>query len=237
MEASQQETVERVLSLAYSAGATLAGISNISDIKRAALERSYPVGEDWLQQSKSVLVLALFHPVNKLEMDWWGTENGTVGNDLLKMICEKLKNSLGKELNITVRVLKYQPGAMGLFLKDAAVLAGLGCIGANNLLLTEQYGAHIRLHGLLLDVDLPGNRISHFSPCPTCAHPCWKACPQAAFESGSYNRLNCRAQMRKDELNRKAIETDQWGWVTFVKYCRACELACPIGKTSTELAE
>jgi hypothetical protein len=35
--------------------------------------------------------------------------------------------------------------------------------------------------------------------------------------------------MRKDEMSRTAAETAQWGWITYVKYCRACELACPLG--------
>lgn len=230
MMAGNRETVVSVLDLALSAGAHLAGIGNIEDIKKAARERSYSVGADWLPNGRSVLVLALAHPAADPELDWWGTESGTAGNHRLKIICEKIKPLLMREFNIKARMLTYQPGAMGIFLKDAAVLAGLGCIGANNLLINPQYGSSIRLRALLLDADLPGSGPMQFSPCASCSHPCWRACPQNAFNPGSYNRLKCRTQMLKDETNRTAVETDQRGWVTIVKYCRACELACPIGK-------
>jgi epoxyqueuosine reductase len=112
------------------------------------------------------------------------------------------------------------------------VLAGLGVMGANNLLITPQYGPRIRLRGLLLEEDLPTTQALPFSPCETCDRRCWQACPQQAFRSDTYDRSGCRAQMRKDELNRRAVETAQWGWITYVKYCRACELACPVGDIS-----
>lgn len=228
--AEQQEAVVQVLAAARSVGASVVGIGNVAEIRQAALERSYPVGQEWLPDGRSVLVLGLAHPANQPELDWWGTESGTAGNHQLKMICGKVKSVLSKQFNINAHILGYQPGTMGIYLKDAAVLAGLGCIGDNNLLINPQYGPRLRLRGMLLDVDLPSSGVSDFSPCGGCEHPCWKACPQSAFASGSYNRFNCRAQMRRDELNRKAVDTRQWGWVTFVHYCRACEFSCPVGR-------
>jgi len=225
----QQQIALQIVEKAQSLGATLAGIVRAAELKGAPSARASQKNEAWLLDDQSVLVLGLEHPISQPEMDWWGTESGTQGNHRLKLISNQLKSILAKEFEIKSQILQYQPGNLSVFLKDAAVLSGLGIMGANNLLITPQYGPRVRLRGLLLNTDPPTSRARLFSPCETCEHPCWKACPQQAFGSGSYDRLACRAQMRKDEMSRTAVETSQWGWITYVKYCRACELACPLG--------
>jgi epoxyqueuosine reductase len=225
----QQQIVLEIIEKAQSLGATLAGIVRGSELKGCPSARASQKDDTWLRDDQSVLVLALEHPISQPELDWWGTESGTQGNHRLKSISSQLKFILEKEFKIKSHLLQYQPGNLSVFLKDAAILSGLGAMGANNLLVTPQYGPRIRLRGLLLYADLPTTQTRLFSPCKTCEHPCWKACPQQAFGSGTFERPACRAQMRKDEMNRTAVETAQWGWITYVKYCRACELACPLG--------
>ena len=78
--------------------------------------------------------------------------------------------------------------------------------------------------------------------------PCLQACPQQAFaktiynrldygldtlpgRSGTYDRFSCNRQMASDESDGGAVTIE--GRETagrLVKYCRACELACPMGK-------
>jgi hypothetical protein len=66
----------------------------------------------------------------------------------------------------------------GLYLKDAAVLAGLGCVGRNNILVTPDWGPRIRLRAVLLDAELaPTGRIE-FDPCRGCDERCRSACPR-----------------------------------------------------------
>lgn len=229
----EQQTALQIVEKAQSLGATLAGIVRAAELRGCPSARSLQKDESWLRDDQSVLVLALEHPVSQPELDWWGTESGTQGNHRLKLISMQLKSVLERQFRIKSQLLQYQPNRdLSVFLKDAAVLSGLGIMGVNNLLITPQYGPRIRLRGLLLDADLPTTKAQLFSPCETCERHCWKACPQHAFDSESFDRLACRAQMRRDELNRTAVETAQWGWVTFVKYCRACELACPLGDLS-----
>lgn len=225
----QQQTALQIVEKAQSLGATLAGIVRAAELRGGPSARAYPKDESWLRDDQSVLVLALEHPMSQPELDWWGTQSGTHGNHHLKLISMQLKPILEKQFKIKSQLLQYQPKELSVFLKDAAVLAGLGIMGANNLLLTPQYGPRVRLRGMLLDADLPTTKTQPFSPCETCEHHCWKACPQHAFDSESFDRLACRAQMGKDEFNRTAVETAERGWVTYVKYCRACELACPLG--------
>jgi epoxyqueuosine reductase len=69
----------------------------------------------------------------------------------------------------------------GIFLKDAAVLVGLGCIGRNNLLLTPELGSKVRLLAMLLEAELAPTGPIDFYPCEGCEEFCRKACPQNAF--------------------------------------------------------
>jgi epoxyqueuosine reductase len=228
----QQATTLQIVEKARSCGATLAGVVRVAELKGCPSVRASEVEDTWLREGQSVLVLALEHSIKEPELDWWGTKGGTQGNERLKTISEQLKFALAKEFKIKSQLLKYQPGNLGVYLKDAAALAGLGVIGANNLLITPQSGSRVRLRGLLLNEELSTTPALPFSPCESCDKRCWQACPQQAFRSGSFDRSGCRAQMRKDEMSRTAVDTPQWGWVTYVKYCRACELACPVGDIS-----
>ncbi|MEA3231699.1 MAG: hypothetical protein U9Q05_08095 [Thermodesulfobacteriota bacterium] len=59
---------------------------------------------------------------------------------------------LEKEKGITAEKLPYHIESGGIFLKDAAALAGLGCIGKNNMLVLMKYGPRVRLRALLLNI-------------------------------------------------------------------------------------
>jgi epoxyqueuosine reductase len=224
-----EEIAARLLEISTTLGASVAGTAGVAMIREVALQYGHRIKADWLKEWLSVLVLGLVHPADKPDLDWWGTQYGTTGNYKLRLICNNIKETLAKELGIKSRLLNYQLGHMGIFLKDTAIIAGLGCMGDNNLLLTEQFGPRLRLLGLLLDIELPTAGASSWSPCKTCEHPCWKSCPRQAFASGAYDRTRCKMQMCEDERNRSMVDTEQWGRIALIKYCRACELACPVG--------
>lgn len=219
--------ITHILEKSRSLGASLAGIANIDLLRNAPSYQVYG-GVEFPARAKSVLVLALAHCENEPELDWWGVKGGTIGNQRLQQIAENLKQWLNKEYNIVVQPLPYQVESGGIFLKDAAVLAGLGIIGANNLLVTPELGPRVRLRALFLDIEVTSTEKREFSPCNACDMPCRQACPQNVFFSGSYNKNLCEKQMKMDEANRVIMESSsQKLWI---KYCRACELACPIGK-------
>ena len=138
--------------------------------------------------------------------------------------------------------------AGGIYLKDAAVMAGLGCIGKSNILVTPEYGPRIRLRALTLSESFPSTGPSPFNPCAICDGLCRKACPQNAFgetiyqaedynqdilpgRDGNFSRPVCGVQMDID--NDEAVEQDVESFeepVKVIKYCRKCELTCPVGK-------
>jgi epoxyqueuosine reductase len=139
-------------------GATLAGLTSVDALRRSpsyAIYHQSPYydgyqGVTWPDQAKSVLVLALEHPEEEPGLDWWSDKipGRTPGNGILMRISRQLKEWLGSELGIEASPLAYSIEEGGIFLKDAAVLAGLGVIGRHNLFISPQYGSRLRLRGL-----------------------------------------------------------------------------------------
>jgi epoxyqueuosine reductase len=218
---SQYNITSKIINKAKSSGASLAGIIAVDNMMASPFYETY--GEvKWPPEVKSFLVLALSHKPSEPKLDWWDeAEGGTDGNRELQNIGVTLEQWLNESFNIEAFILPYDVNSGGLFLKDAAVLSGLGILGKNNLLITQRFGPRVRLRAMALDIELPSLGQPDFSPCNTCNMSCWSACPQGAFIKGSYNRELCEQQMREDEKNRSSIG---------IKYCRACELSCIVGK-------
>jgi len=211
---------EALLGQARALGADLAGIARVADLR-----------------ARSVLVVAVAHPPQRPELDWWFGRSDPPGNKLLSRIVQGLCDWAGREFGFCAVHLPYHVERGGIYLKDAAVLAGLGCIGRNNLLVTPVYGPRVRLRALTLDVELPPTGPAVFDPCSTCDAPCRAACPQGAFSrgtarrapssgdwqdagAGDFSRPSCEVQM---ELDIAAASGE------VIRYCRACELSCPVG--------
>ena len=186
---------------------------------------------DWPVNSQSVVVLGLKHPRSDLRLDWW--ERGdTFGNRHLRRMSQNLKRWLFKHHGLNAVPLPYNVEKGGLFLKDAAVLAGLGIVGRNNLVVHPQFGPRVRWRSvLIMEVLTPTAPIQGFAPCATCDSRCHQACPTGAFAQGSYARPACMQQLNKDEARREAEgRFDVHGrYHPIIRYCRACELACPVG--------
>jgi len=229
---NKENLCQTIIEQARHFGASLAGIADLKALRKSP---SHKLGGPfaWPPEAQAVLVLALLHPQTEPELDWWGVEMGTAGNKKLHTISIQLKQWLHEELKINSWVLPYQPEKNGIFLKDAAVLAGLGTIGANNLLLVPEAGPKLRLRALMLNVKLKVPRATPFSPCQGCSKPCWQACPRQAFQSGSYALRRCQMQMHDDEARAKAASLPGQSRA-LITYCRACEFACPLGRPGNQ---
>lgn len=87
--------------------------------------------------------------------------------------------------------------------KHAAVQAGLGWIGRNNLLVTPQYGAQIRLVSVLTDAHLePSQPLNE--DCGAC-RACLDVCPAEAIadDPETFDHQSCYAQL--DAFVRKRV--------------------------------
>ena len=143
--------------------------------------------------------------------------------------------------------MPYFPGRGGVFLKDAAVLAGLGCVGRNNLFLAPEHGPRIRLRAMGMDLDLPSSGMIDFDPCLDCEAPCRKVCPQEALSQtwpadqrppfylpardGVYDRKLCNHQMEADIAAHRMVTPPGYEQPSKqVHYCRRCEIVCLAGR-------
>jgi epoxyqueuosine reductase len=244
---------------ARSFGADLVGIAGVEDLKRspshqlsARLPEFAGIGTrdagsgrrgsvTWPDGALSAIVLGVEHPAGKPELDWWengGSGGNTPGNRLLMRIVADLAAWIEADLGIRCLPLPYHIERGGAYMKDAAVLAGLGHIGKNNMLVTPEFGPRVRLRMMLTAADLPSVGAMGPDPCQDCGAPCRTACPQEAFarriyseadyaqpelpgRTGVYDRLRCDQQMKADAATT----------APFIRYCRECELACPAGSS------
>lgn len=257
-----------LLGKAEELGADLSGFASVEDLKRAPSfsfapqmagagdgigSRKNDMGLQpgevfWPESARTVMVIAVHHPEEQPEMDWWYGRVDPPGNKVLARVVRELCNWLNTTFQVDVVHLPYHVERGGTYLKDAAVLAGLGTIGKNNILVTPQFGPRVRLRALTLNADLPTTGPAAFDPCRQCDEPCRRACKQKAFaekiysgeqygqtilpgRDGVFSRPTCNLQMEED--NNTASEQQVEGFdspVKIIKYCRRCELACPVGK-------
>lgn len=257
-----------LLNKAKEFGAHLAGFATVDELKHAPSFTFAPrmpgAGEGvgtrenklglkpgevlWPESAKTVMVIAVHHPEDKPEMDWWFGRADPPGNRILASVVKQLCTYIPEQFDCNVVHLPYHVEKGGTYLKDAAILGGLGCIGRNNILVTPEYGPRVRLRALTLNVELPSTGPLRYDPCTMCEGWCRKACPEHAFDKtiyssddyrqqilpgrdGNYARPVCNQQMDKNIEDGQ--EQTVGGFdkpVKIIKYCRRCELSCPVGK-------
>ncbi len=256
-----------LLNQAIAFGADLAGFASVDDLKRApsfmAGPEIFPVGTGigvgkrtlglrpgevrWPDGARTVLVVAVHHPENRPEMDWWQGPKDPPGNRILARVVRDLCRWAQEGFGIGVFHLPYHVEEGGLYLKDSAVLAGLGCIGRNNMLVTPEFGPRVRLRALTIDIELPSSGPQDFDPCRRCENWCRRGCPQSAFggpdvekgqawkmrpgRDGWFSRAACNRQMEADVgASGEAAGEGFDDSARIIRFCRCCELSCPVGR-------
>ena len=140
-------------------------------------------------------------------------------DSILETFCYKVKDFLN-EKGYSSKVISYNPG---FYLKDISALAGIGPIGKNNLLITENFGSQVRLRALTTTAPLEcGTPITKSKYCENC-DLCIKACPAQAFSEGKYNKEKC-LNYNFSNLTKLSESISIW--------CNVCIESCPVGKAS-----
>ena len=200
-------------------GADLVGFADVERFKRYLEENRPPEG------TKTVIVLAIWmeDPI----LDLWlhppswkqqGKPDRAFEDEILRGVSLRLSLLLERE-GYWAEPALYKPK---IYLKGAGVLAGLGFIGKNNLLVTEKYGPRIRLRAVNTNASLkPDPIIESLDCCRECSK-CVDACPADAFDTGQYDREACLSYC---ESNLK--EVSQYS----VLWCMECSNVCPIGES------
>ena len=267
LKGKEKEIKDQIILKAKELGACAAGVASVEALKnspsyiiygkigdyKTVANKEGPIAPgqvEWPPDAKSAIVVAVEHSGAKPELDWWieSYKGGTPGNRKLIDINDRLALWLENETGINIKRLPYHIEHGGILLKDAAILAGLGCLGKNNMLVTPEHGPRVRLRAMFTDVVLPSSGPIGFDPCRGCDMLCRSACPQNAFKqkifsekefgidqlparSGVFSRPVCNRQMVLDENQdeRIKIEGEAESRKT-VKYCRLCEFSCPVGQ-------
>jgi epoxyqueuosine reductase len=230
---SRSELTEKIVEKAKSLGASIAGVAGVESLKESPSHRIYPkiginleahwqdakddvkLGEvAWPADAVSTVLIGVAHNPDEPELDWWDGK-GTPGNRILVRINKKLSEWIEKTFPVKTYKQPYFVEKGGIFLKDAAAMAGLGCIGKNNLVVTPGYGPRIRFRALLLDREAEATGPLEFNPCEGCKQSCRKACPIKAFQNtvysadalgqsilpginGTFDWVTCNVKMERD---------------------------------------
>ncbi|MBN2227424.1 MAG: epoxyqueuosine reductase [candidate division Zixibacteria bacterium] len=119
-------------------------------------------------------------------------------NDIAFMIASEI-NRLGFDaIPIPAsQILKWQPMRAHMSHREIACKAGLGWWGRNNLLITEEYGAQIRLVTVLTELELEPDHPT-VQDCGEC-YACIDACPAGAIarDKTNFNLDACAAQVNE----------------------------------------
>jgi len=190
----------------------------------------FPLPEG-IEDHHSIIVIALRHPSNKPELDYYIIREGarfgnSKGNRQLMDISDRIGWWLSDE-SVASHDLHYYVEKDGVFLKEAAVLAGLGIIGVNNLLIHPGYGPRIRFRAHLIEAPLAPSISLDFDPCMGCGKPCLEVCPVGALDQAGYMWDRCRDHA--DHNAAQAVITPADGDKPATREhrcCRLCEFSC-----------
>ena len=216
------DVTNELLEVSIKSGADLFGVADANDFS-SYVDKHNPFF--YVDNAKSVIVIG-YHindpilAVGIPSID--GKPYRNFINEILGNIALEIISILLKEGKRTV-LSPYN----GIFTKDAAVLAGLGTIGKNNLLLTRQFGPRVRLRTILTEAELSVNTRLQESFCDNCPHLCWSACHANAFATGKFNRDACIKYSEEHIIKLIACDTRYSSDNSSLR-CRECELACPI---------
>jgi epoxyqueuosine reductase QueG len=107
-------------------------------------------------------------------------------------------------------------GRGNLSLRHAGYLAGLGILGKNTLLVTEDFGNMIHIGAVLVDAELEQDPLSTIKDCPEHCTICLDACPQQALNGVTVDQKLCRSF---------AFPVTKKGYLLYG--CNLCRRSCP----------
>jgi epoxyqueuosine reductase len=158
----------------------------------------------------------------------WGLDYHDVVKPRLKALARRIEEIAGFEIHSRCFV-----DAVPLLERAVAARAGLGFFGKNTNLLRPRGGSWFFLSEILLDLELPADKVEIKVSCGSCRR-CIDACPTDAFPSPyvldsrkciSYLTIENKAQIPR-ELRR--------GVGDWVFGCDVCQDVCPFNRFASE---
>lgn len=119
--------------------------------------------------------------------------------------------------------------------KFAAVRAGLGWFGKNDVVITERYGPRVRLSAILIDAPFDCGAPVVESRCPEDCTRCVDICPCKALK----NRLWSVNAQREDIIDYRRCNRMRSAFIQKLgrkNACGLCMVACPFGTRKEEVS-
>lgn len=120
--------------------------------------------------------------------------------------------------------------------KYAAVRAGIGWIGKNDVVITERYGPRVRLSAVLIDAPLTYGEPVMESRCPDDCVRCVEACPCKALYGVKWDAARLRSELidyhRCNQMRSAYIQR-----LGRKNACGRCLAACPFGTGGMQVRE
>lgn len=180
---------------------------------RSVIVIGLPIALPVLETSPSIYYRELYHTVNSL-LDQYTYRLASFLNEREYPSLFVPRDGYG-----SIKVLLENPIAFFSH-RHAALLAGLGTFGTNNMLLTPQYGPRVRFGSVLTAARLPPDPMLEDQLCIRCMR-CVDMCPSKALSIGDYpNELTDKKACASysAELNER-----------YVSPCGICIKVCPVG--------
>lgn len=193
-------SIAEIKQKAYELGADLCGVASVDRFKEAP-EGFHPL--DVLPSCQSVIVLASRFLKSALEAKST-VPYTTVRNELMAQMNHRafvLSEYLEDHGAVAIPMNSTGPDEWDaktnkfrgiISLKHAAVLAGLGTMGKNTLLVNDKYGNMIWLSGVFVGEALPADPLASYEGCIPNCRLCLDSCPVKALDGISINQPLCK---------------------------------------------
>lgn len=202
----------------------------------------------YLEKSETVIVIGIKVPkevyyIKNYPLHFIQRSNHVVFNildNLNHKILEYLEERKIKSIPIPsfapMKLVKKFPSGL-ISLKNAAIQAGLGSIGKNDIVYNEKYGGFIRFSAILTEAKFEPDEIKKEQLCNDNCTICKDVCPAKAINEQGYNRKKCfnhtfyHGLMPMILFNFTKIEKlMNTSFYNYWSNCCECTIKCPINK-------
>lgn len=216
---------DKIREIAFLNGIDLFGIAPVERFSMAP-KGFHP--KDVYSKTESVLVFAIQIPTESLfaENPVPFTHMNHLAMQKMDSITYNLSMALEKEGLKNVLIPTDDPylywdgenqeGRAILSLRHIGMMAGLGKLGRNNLLINNQYGSMIQIGALLTPEKIESDPLADYEVCPPKCRICLNSCPQQALTGETVIQKLCRPISN--------FRTEK-GYT--IKKCFECRKRCP----------
>lgn len=202
----------------------------------------------YLKNCKTVIVLGLKVPkdiyfVENQKLHFIQRSNHIVFNNL-DIINHKILSYLESKKCKSIPIPSFMPLKLnGLYpqglisLKNAAIQAGLGNVGKNDIVYNKKFGGFIRFSAILTEAEIEPDNLVNEKICNENCMICIKSCPAKAITKSGYDRKKCFNKTFAHGLKpamlfnlRKAEMFMNTSFHNYWSSCCECSIKCPLNK-------